>query len=83
MPSIEGGNYYRYANQPQRVFNSLASHTWWTYAHFNARKQKSSIKAMIIRAKAAGRLGEVKRAKGKGTFQIPIEIYSGHLPAED
>jgi hypothetical protein len=37
---------------------------------------------MIIRA-AAGRLGEVKRAKGKGThFKYLLEenLYSGHLP---
>jgi hypothetical protein len=41
---------------------------------------------MIIRAKAAGRLGEVKRAKGKGThfkYLLKENLYSGHLPAED
>lgn len=56
-------NYYRYANQPQRVFSKLASYTWWRYAHFLARKQKSSIKALIKRERRAKRL--VKTEKGQ------------------
>jgi hypothetical protein len=66
-------NYYRYATNPQPDFNSLAHKTWWIYAHFNARKQKSSIKAMIIRAKKSGRFGTVKKGKReRTTFQFPV-----------
>jgi group II intron reverse transcriptase/maturase len=66
-------NYYRYANSPQSDFSRLAGKTWWVYAHFNARKQKSSIKAMIVRAKKAGRLSTVKKGKRVShTFQLPV-----------
>lgn len=66
-------NYYRYANQPQRVFSKLASYTWWRYAHFNARKHKSSIKAMITRERKAGRLGTVKKGGREiMTFQMKL-----------
>jgi group II intron reverse transcriptase/maturase len=66
-------NYYRYANQPQRVFSTLASYTWWRYAHFNARKHKSSIKAMITRERKAERLGTVKKGEmERKTFQIKL-----------
>jgi group II intron reverse transcriptase/maturase len=53
-------NYYRYANNPQRTFGSLASYSWWRYAHYLARKQKSTIAAMLRRERKAKRLGLVK-----------------------
>ena len=66
-------NYYRYANNPQPVFSNLASFTWWRYAHFSARKQKSSIKATINRAQKADRLGEAIKGKRKRyTFKLPV-----------
>lgn len=66
-------NYYRYARSPQSVFSELARYTWWRYAHFLARKQKSSIKAMIIRETKAKRLGEYKKGRGKrNTFQTYV-----------
>ena len=61
-------NYYRYANIPQRSFNDLASDSWWRYAHYLARKQKSSIAAMMRRERKAKRLGPVKmdnRTRGR------------------
>ncbi len=66
-------NYYRYANQAQRVFSKLGSYTWWRYAHFLARKQRSRIKPMILREKRAHRLGQVKKGTREIlTFQLHI-----------
>jgi group II intron reverse transcriptase/maturase len=53
-------NYYKYANQPQRIFSKTASKTWWAYAHYNARKHKSSIKQMLERESKADRYGTVE-----------------------
>jgi RNA-directed DNA polymerase len=67
-------NYYRYANSPQPVFNTLASFTWWRYAHFKARKHKKSIKAMIKAERKAQRLGRIQRnGRERDTFQIKLE----------
>lgn len=66
-------NYYRYAKAPQKVFSKLASYTWWRYAHFNAKKHKSSIKAMIVKESKAGRLLKVQRnGRERQTFQIRL-----------
>jgi hypothetical protein len=66
-------NYYRYANSPQKCFSKLASQTWHYYAHYLARKQKSSIARMIKREKAAGRLGTVRKSgRNRTTFSIRI-----------
>lgn len=66
-------NYYRYANSPQKSFSKLASQTWHYYAHYLARKQKSSMARMIKREKAAGRLGAVrKNGRNRTTFSIRI-----------
>jgi RNA-directed DNA polymerase len=53
--------YYRYATAPQQTFNKLANFIWWRYAHFTARKQKSSIKAMIKKERQAKRLVRVQK----------------------
>jgi group II intron reverse transcriptase/maturase len=67
-------NYYRYANSPQPAFNKLASFTWWSYAHFTARKHKKSIKSMIKAERKAQRLGPVKKnGRERNTFQIRLE----------
>jgi group II intron maturase len=66
-------NYYRYANSPQPAFNHLAYQTWQYYAHYLARKQKSSIAKMIRREQKAGRLGTVqKNGRNRTTFQLTI-----------
>jgi len=66
-------NYYRYANQPQKVFSKLASYTWWRYAHFLARKQRSSIRATLLRERRAKRLGKVQKgARTRDTFQLQV-----------
>jgi hypothetical protein len=65
--------YYKYAHAPQKVFNQLAEKTWWMYAHYLSRKQRSSIKKMIIREKKAGRLTMVERKNRKRqTFSIEM-----------
>jgi group II intron reverse transcriptase/maturase len=67
-------NYFRYANAPQAVFNDLASYTWWCYAHYVARKQRSSIAKMIKRERRNGRLGAVtKNGRKRLTFKVPLE----------
>jgi len=66
-------NYYRYAKAPQRVFSKLSSFTWWRYAHFLARKQKSSIKALLMREKKSGGHVEIKKGQRKRkTFQLNV-----------
>jgi len=66
-------NYYRYANSPQADFSKLASQMWWQYAHFLARKQKSSIAALLQRERKAQRLGSVKKDdRTRNTFQIKV-----------
>lgn len=66
-------NYYRYANNASRVFGTLAREVWWSYAHFLGRKQKSSIRQMIIRERKAGRLGRVQRGeRNRNTFSLPV-----------
>jgi hypothetical protein len=66
-------NYFRYANNASEVFGTLAREMWWNYAHFLARKQKSSIKQMIIREKKAGRLGSVHRGeRSRNTFSLLV-----------
>lgn len=60
-------HYYQFANRCQTVFSDLSSHTWWRYAHLIARKEKSSIKSMIMRAQKAGRLGEIKKGERRRT----------------
>jgi hypothetical protein len=66
-------NYYRYANSPQKDFDKLAQDTWWMYAHFLARKQKSRIASLIRRERKAGTLARVKRnGRERNTFQIRV-----------
>ena len=48
-------NYDKYANNPQIVFNRTTQKMWWFYAHFLARKHKSSIKALLSWAQKNGR----------------------------
>src|SRR5215510_5784392 len=47
-------NYYRYANNPQLVFNKVSRKMWWFYAHFLARKHKSSMRKLCVRLKKNG-----------------------------
>lgn len=62
-------NYYKYANAPQKVFNRTAYKMWWEYAHYNARKHKTSIKQMVVRERKAGRLKTVeKNGRERNTF---------------
>jgi group II intron reverse transcriptase/maturase len=64
-------HYYRYANAPQSTFSRLAQKTWWYYAHFMARKHKTSIKKMTSQAKKSGRLKVIKKAgRTAHTFSI-------------
>lgn len=65
-------NYYRYANAPQAIFSDLSQFTWWCYAHYVARKQRSSIAKMIRQERRAKRLGTVTRnGRQRLTFQVP------------
>jgi hypothetical protein len=77
MNSIYRGwcNYYRYANAPQQDFNKLARDMWWLYAHYLARKEKSTIPAMIKRQRKANKLGRVKRnGRERNTFHIQTGV---------
>lgn len=66
-------NYYRYAKSPQKVFSRLGSKVWWQYAHYLARKHKSSIKKMVLRMKKAGNLKAVeKKGRRRLTFQTKV-----------
>jgi hypothetical protein len=64
-------NYYRYANAPQKVFNRVGQKVWWYYAHFLARKERMSMKEMLIRARKAGKFKVVGKAgRNRQTFTI-------------
>jgi hypothetical protein len=66
--------YYKYANAPQKVFNQLSMKTWWMYAHYLARKQKSSIKKIIKRERKAGKVVTIeKRGRKRTTFSEQID----------
>jgi group II intron reverse transcriptase/maturase len=66
-------NYYRYATAPQATFSDLSSHTWWSYAHYAARKHRLSIAQMIRQERQAGRLGEVTRnGRKRTTFRTSV-----------
>lgn len=65
-------NYYRYAQSPQPCFSKVAQQTWWAFAHYLARKTKSSsIRKLIVREKKAGRLAtEKKNGRTRLTFRV-------------
>jgi group II intron reverse transcriptase/maturase len=66
-------NYYRYAKAPQATFNELSRYTWWRYAHYVARKQRSSIAKTIRRERQAQRLRTVTRnGRRRTTFHAPV-----------
>lgn len=66
--------YYRYATAPQATFSSLASYTWWKYAHYVARKHRLSIAQMLRQEEQAGRHGEVTRnGRKRKTFRVFVE----------
>ena len=77
-------NYYKYANNPQLVFNRVSQKMWWYYAHFLARKQKSSTKRLLTWARKTGRNKVVRKEKARRqTFTHPIgkkEIYLDIFP---
>jgi group II intron reverse transcriptase/maturase len=63
-------NYYRYATAPQATFSELSRYTWWRYAHYVARKQRSSIAKTIRRERKAKRLRTVTwKGRRRQTFQ--------------
>jgi hypothetical protein len=67
-------NYYKYANNPQVVFNRVSDKMWWFYAHFLAKKHKMSIRKLIINAVKTGRNKVVQKGTGKRkTFIYPVE----------
>jgi group II intron reverse transcriptase/maturase len=67
-------NYYRYATSPQEVFNRVARKVWWYFAHFLARKERSSIQKMLFRARKSGRY---KMVKQKDRLRQTFVIKSG------
>ena len=67
-------NYYRYANNPQEAFNRVAQKMWRFYAHFLARKHRSSMKALLRRAKKNGSYRPITKGTSKrGTFTIALD----------
>ncbi|MEW6736601.1 MAG: reverse transcriptase domain-containing protein [Acidobacteriota bacterium] len=66
-------NYYRCANNCSKIFNKLASEMWWAYAHFLARKHKTSIKPMLKQEVSAGNFGIIQKGKrARKTFSITV-----------
>jgi hypothetical protein len=66
-------NYYKYANNPQDVFNGLARKMWWFYAHFLARKHRSSMKALLVRANKNRSYRMItKGTRKRGTLTIDV-----------
>src|SRR6266446_82628 len=66
-------NYYKYANNPQEVFERISRKMWWCYAHFLARKHGESMKALLIRAMKNGSSRVITKGTSKrGTFIIEL-----------
>jgi len=66
-------NYYKYANNPQVVFNRISQKTWWFFAHFLARSRRSSIKSLLIWAKTTGKFKVVTKGNDRRqTFTTKI-----------
>src|SRR5215510_4083854 len=66
-------NYYKYANNPQEMFGRIAHKTWWFYAHFLARKHKSSVKALLQKAERNGSYKRVTKGTAtRKTFVIKL-----------
>lgn len=66
-------NYYKYANTPQALFSRIAQKMWWFYAHFLARKQRSSIKTLLTKVKTNGSHRVITKGTSKrGTFTITV-----------
>lgn len=64
-------NYYCYATNPQTTFSNLASHTWWQYAHYGARKHRLSTRQFANRARRTGELATVRRnGRTRQTFRV-------------
>ena len=67
-------HYYKYANNPQEAFNRVAWKMWRFYAHFLARKHRSSMKALLRRAKKNGSSRPITKGTSKrGTFTIELD----------
>jgi hypothetical protein len=65
--------YYRYATSPQRTFSRLPSETWWTYAHYLARKHRCSIRNLLHGRTQAGGYEAVKaKERRRKTFRLRI-----------
>jgi hypothetical protein len=67
-------NYYRYATGPQATFSDLSNYTWWSYAHYVARKHRLSIAPMIKQERQAGRLGQVEK---HGRKSNTVKVFVG------
>ena len=66
-------NYYKYANSPQAVFSRVSQKMWWFYAHFLARKHRSSIRKLLKRAKKNGSDRVITKGTSKRrTFTIEL-----------
>lgn len=62
-------NYFKYANNPQSVFGKIASRMWWAFAHYKARKHRSSIKKMLILERKSNRNRLIEKGgRAKQTF---------------
>ena len=67
-------NYYKYAENPQVVLTRVAHKMWWYYAHFLARKQKTSIRKLLTKVKTNGSYRVVTKGTHKArTFTIDVE----------
>lgn len=79
-------NYYKYANNPQIIFNRVSYQMWWFHAHFLARKHRSSIKRLLTWAHKTGAHKVVTKGKDRrNTFTASTgkrEIYLDLFPPQ-
>jgi hypothetical protein len=77
-------NYYKYAKNPQLVFNRVSQKMWWYYAHLLARKRKGSIKSLLTWAQKTGVNKVVQKGNDRRrTFTTRVgkkEIYLDVFP---
>ena len=77
-------NYYKYADNPQAVFNRMSHKLWWFFAHFLARNRRSSMKNLLTWATTTGKYKVVSKGNDRRvTFTIPTgkrEMYLDIFP---
>jgi group II intron reverse transcriptase/maturase len=66
-------NYYRYATNPQITFEKVSHKMWWFFAHYLARKQKTSLKKLLTLMQKSDTFKEMRKGNDlRKTFRYQV-----------